>query len=65
MGAIIGQFKSVRTKRIHRAGRLEFAWQPRFYDHVIRNDRVLQAIRQYIADNPLKWHLDRNHPENL
>ena len=65
LGAIIGQFKSVCTKRIRDAGMSDFGWQPRFYDHVIRDEDSFDRIRQYIVDNPLKWELDTNTPENL
>ena len=27
-------------------------WQPNYYEHVIRHDRALSRIRQYIIDNP-------------
>lgn len=38
-------------------GKLEgsFAWQSRFYDHIIRDRRALENIRQYIRDNPRRW----------
>jgi len=65
LGAIICQFKSMCTKRIRKAGFLAFAWQPRFYDHIIRNEKSLQRIREYIINNPLKWELDRYNPANL
>ena len=45
LGAIINQYKSMTTKRIRRRGWSEFAWQPRFYDHVIRTPTALQRIR--------------------
>jgi putative transposase len=38
-------------------------WQHRFYERVIRNERELNAIREYIANNPLQWHLDRENPD--
>ncbi|MCC7477065.1 transposase [bacterium] len=38
-------------------------WQERFHDHVIRTEGSLNAIRQYIVDNPLKWELDKFHPK--
>ena len=38
-------------------------WQRNFYEHVIRNERDLAAIREYIATNPLQWHLDKENPE--
>ena len=33
-------------------------WQRSFYDHVIRNERTLKAIREYILDNPINWEQD-------
>jgi hypothetical protein len=59
IGAIVGQVKSVCTKRIWAAGYADFAWQPRFHDHVIRDHESLDRIRQYIANNPAKWEEDR------
>ena len=48
LGSIIGQFKSATTKRIRKECNRDFAWQPRFYDHIIRNEKSLFAIRKYI-----------------
>ncbi len=33
----------------------DFAWQPRFYDHIIRNQKSFFDISQYIINNPLNW----------
>jgi hypothetical protein len=30
----------------------------------IRNDIDLSEAREYITDNPKKWYLDKNNPEN-
>ena len=65
LGAIIGQFKSACTKRIWSAGFSEFAWQARFYDHIIRNQESLDKIRDYILHNPVMWETDKDEPENL
>lgn len=65
LGAIVNQFKGACTKRIRDAGVTEFGWQPRFYDHIIREEEALNRIRQYIVDNPLKWELEQETPENL
>ena len=27
-------------------------WQPNYYEHVIRNEKALQRIREYIVNNP-------------
>ncbi len=64
LGAIIGQFKSRCTKRIWASGRRDFGWQPRFYDHIIRDDESLAETRQYIIDNPANWDA-ANVPDNL
>ncbi len=36
-----------------------FAWQPRFYDHIIRDRAAHDRIASYIANNPLNWDEDR------
>jgi len=65
LGSIMGQIKSVCTKRIWNAGHRDFAWQERFYDHIVRNERELERIRDYIANNPARWELDRDNPESV
>jgi putative transposase len=65
LGAIIGQFKSVCTKQIWAAGYPDFRWQSRFHDHIIRDETALHRIRQYIANNPMKWHEDRHNSSGL
>lgn len=55
VGSIIGQFKSVCTKRIRDLGYDDFEWQGRFHDRIIRNAAHLNRIRNYIIMNPVKW----------
>ena len=64
LGSIIGQFKSVCTKRIWKMGFNDFRWQTRFHDHIIRDEESLHRIRQYIINNPAKWELDKNNPKH-
>ena len=54
LGSIINQFKAACTNRIRKAGYTDFAWQARFYDHIIRNEIALDEIRHYIRYNPSK-----------
>jgi len=42
-----------------------FAWQSRFYDRIIRNEKELNKIRKYIFENVLKWEFDKNNPKNF
>jgi len=64
LGAIIGNFKSVVTRRVNRLRGTPGApfWQRNYYEHIIRDDRSLRAIRRYIRDNPLCWERDRLNP---
>jgi REP element-mobilizing transposase RayT len=64
LGAIVGNYKSITTRRINKMRHTpgERVWQRNYYERIIRNDRELDAIRQYIANNPLHWEQD---PEYL
>jgi REP element-mobilizing transposase RayT len=62
---IIRGFKGAVTKRIHHMGMIKFEWQSRFYDHIIRTEKDLARIREYIDMNPLKWEIEKNNPENI
>ena len=64
ISTIIGSYKSVVTKFCMK-NNLEFGWQTRFYDRIIRNEKELNRIRQYIRDNAMKWVIDRNNTEGL
>lgn len=62
ISTIIRSYKSVTTKNINiQFPDNNFVWQPKFYDRIIRDQNELDAIRQYIIDNPLKWELDKNN----
>jgi REP element-mobilizing transposase RayT len=66
IGAIIGQFKSIVTKQINsmRGTRGLNVWQRNYHEHVIRDEDELLEIREYIANNPIKWEDDENNPIN-
>ncbi len=59
LGVVVRSYKSAVTRCAHRYGFPSFAWQSRFYDHVIRHERDLARIRTYITKNVLAWTLDR------
>jgi putative transposase len=54
LSTIVRSYKAGVTSRCHLVG-LAFAWQPRFYEHIVRSDATLNAIREYIAQNPRNW----------
>ncbi len=64
LGSIIGQFKSVVTKRIHKMGIQHFKWQRNYWEHVIRDENELNHIQEYIINNPLKWDFDDENPNS-
>ena len=67
IGAIVGQVKSVVRKRINRipGAQRETVWHRNYYEHVIRDEKDLFRIREYILNNPLTWSKDRENPANL
>ena len=65
LGSIVGQIKSVCTKQIHSMGYRKFAWQPGYYDRIIRDEKELYNIRKYIEQNPLKWYCEKDNSENI
>ena len=40
-------------------------WQRGYYERIIRNERELNAIRQYIRDNLAHWAEDRDNLDAL
>ena len=66
---VVHRFKSLTTARyrhgVARGGWPAFdrrLWQRNYYEHVIRNERDMDRIREYILNNPLRWAEDENNP---
>jgi REP element-mobilizing transposase RayT len=60
LASIIRGYKigvTVNAKKI----KPNWAWQPLYYEHVIRNDKSFDRIRNYILENPKKWNDDKFH----
>jgi putative transposase len=69
LGQVVGWFKAMTTHAyadgVKRLGWSPFPgrlWQRNYYERVIRDDRELERIRQYIADNPARWAFDEENP---
>ena len=67
LGQIIGSFKSkcavdylkyINENKLNVSGQI---WQRSFYEHVIRNERSLNAIREYITQNPENREKDKDN----
>ena len=65
LGAIIGSYKSTTARRINQVAGApgQPVWQRNYYEHIVRSQHALHAIRDYILTNPLRWHLDRLNPD--
>ena len=66
LGRVVRAFKSVSAiaanKALGRSG--QPFWQHNYYEHVIRDEEELNAVRRYIRENPLKWSDDPDNPAN-
>jgi REP element-mobilizing transposase RayT len=65
LASIIRGIKSAVTTRAKKSGIAQMVWQPRYYEHIIRNEVELDKIVLYIKENPFKWEEDENFPENM
>ncbi len=53
LGEIVRRFKASSSRETGFK-----LWQPNYYEHVIRNEKALFKIREYIQNNPLKESID-------
>lgn len=64
VGSIVRSYKAAVTRFANENERESIIWQRNYYEHVIRHERALNAIREYIRNNPLNWAQDIDHPSN-
>lgn len=71
LGDVVGAFKSlvftvyydyIQSNNLSKRAKF---WQTNYYEHIVRNDRELHAIRRYIIENPVNWKLDHDNAANL
>jgi len=67
---IIHRFKTLTTNRyisgVKNDGWPPFdgkLWQRNYYEHIIRSEKELINIREYIANNPVNWAGNQNTPQ--
>lgn len=71
IGEIIGTFKSLCINdwliclKEHKIDAIGKFWQRNYYEHIIRNERKLSKIREYIQNNPLEWSFDQENPDRI
>jgi len=66
VGAVVGNFKSLTSRRVNRIRHTPGIplWQRNYYERVVRNEQELNAIRQYIINNPASWEQDAENPDH-
>jgi len=57
LGSFMNHFKG-KVKRFANENQIEFEWQARFHDRIIRDDREYTSISQYIDMNIQNWKTD-------
>ena len=67
LGVVVGRYKTAVTTPINQLRKTKgtAVWQRGYYERIIRNERELQAIRQYIQNNPARWDEDRDNLDEL
>lgn len=69
---VVHRFKTLTTNQyihgVKRSGWMPFSgrlWQRNYYERVVRDENELTRVREYIANNPMQWDLDRENPLRL
>ncbi|MEG4419480.1 transposase [Microcoleus sp. LAD1_D5] len=66
LSEIVRGLKTSSARRINQMRCLTgvSVWQRGYYEHIIRNEESLVAIREYIINNSLSWAKDELYPHN-
>ena len=70
LSRIIQAFKSITTHKYILGVKInnwpmfnKRLWQRNYYDHIIRSEKSLNCIREYIINNPTRWEFDKENPQ--
>jgi len=70
LSRIIQAFKSITTHKYILGVKInnwpmfnKRLWQRNYYDHIIRSEKSLNCIREYIINNPARWEFDKENPQ--
>ncbi|MFA9489907.1 MAG: transposase [Anaerolineales bacterium] len=57
LGSLVARFKGSVTRQVRtkRTDPIFKVWQRNYFEHVIRDEREMTAIRRYISENPIRW----------
>lgn len=57
LASVVAGIKSAVT-RFANENNVIFAWQQRFYEHIVRTQTEMNRIAEYIEQNPYNWVTD-------
>jgi putative transposase len=65
VGSVVGAYKASVSRAINklRPGAATDFWQPNYFEHIVRDQRGLEALREYIFTNPQRWLADVENPQ--
>ena len=71
LGDVVGRFESF-TMYQYILGVLNHQWKPfhkklwqlNYYEHIIRDEKEINRIHEYIKNNPINWETDEENPKN-
>jgi len=63
LASIMRGFK-IAVTTYARKHHIDFAWQERFHDRIIRDNNGLENVRSYIFNNPQNWNEDEFNEES-
>jgi putative transposase len=62
IGSIVRGFKIGVTGWFRKNSDIFVIWQRNYHEHIIRNEKSLEHIREYIINNSMHWECDRENP---
>ena len=64
LAVIVGQIKSTVTRAAKKQN-IEFGWQKKYHEHIIRKQQAYENIMYYIDTNVENWCYDRFNPDHI
>jgi hypothetical protein len=58
LSTMVGGYKRAITRYAHE-NKMDFGWQARFHDHIVRDQEEMNRIADYIQDNVVRWKEDK------
>jgi putative transposase len=67
LGSIIAYFDYQSTKLINELQDTSGAkvWQHNYYDRIVRNEKELQNMQDYIDNNIISWTFEKEYSQNV